>query len=83
MHLNTMNKKGNRHALCGTSLAKRAKAEERQNNIGIFIDGCRSFGIAEDAIIAKLVELYKLSNKAASEMVNSRPLTSAHVPNLS
>ncbi len=63
--------------------AKRAKAEERQNNIGIFIDGCRSFGIAEDAIIAKLVELYKLSHKAASELVNSRPFTSAHVPNLS
>ena len=67
--------------------AKRAKqsgmAEERQKNIGIFIDGCRSFGITEEAIIAKLVELYKLSHKAAREQVNSRPFTSAHVPNLS
>ena len=56
--------------------AKRAKqsgkVEERQNSIGLFIDGCRSFGITEEAIIAKLVELYKLSRKEAITQVKTR-----------
>ncbi len=56
--------------------AKRAKqsgmAEERQKNIGIFIDGCRSFGGTEEAIVAKLVELYKLSRKEAIAQVKAR-----------
>ena len=52
--------------------AKRAKAEERQNNIGIVIDLCHNFGWAEEVIAAKLVELYKLSRKEAIAQVKVR-----------
>ena len=52
--------------------AKRAKAEERQNNIGIVIDLCHNFGWEEEVIAAKLVELYKLSRKEAITQVKTR-----------
>ena len=52
---------------------ERGKADERKNNIGIFIDGCRSFGIKPEAIATKLVELYKLSYNDAMSLIKSRP----------
>ena len=52
--------------------AKRAKVEERQNNIGIFIDGFRSVGHSDEVIAAKLMELYKLSRKEAIAQVKAR-----------
>ena len=51
---------------------KRGEANERQKNIGIVIDLCHNFGWAEEAIAAKLVELYKLSRKEAIAQVKSR-----------
>lgn len=52
--------------------AKRAEEKERNKNIGLFIDGFRSVGITEETIIAKLMELYKLSYEDAMELVKSR-----------
>ena len=52
--------------------AKRAKAEERQKCIGIFIDMCRSLGYTDEVIATKLVELYKLSRKDAITQIKAR-----------
>ena len=56
--------------------AKRAKQsgkeEERQKCIGLTIDMGRNFGGSEEAIAAKLVELYKLSHKDAIAQVKAR-----------
>ena len=62
---------------------ERGKAEERQSNIGIFIDGCRSFGITPEAIAGKLVELYKLSYEDAMGQVKSRLYGNNSYPALS
>jgi hypothetical protein len=52
---------------------KEAEENERRRNIGIFIDGCRSFGIKPEDITTKLVELYKLSYDDAMSLIKSRP----------
>ena len=62
---------------------ERGKADERKNNIGIFIDGCRSFGIKPEAIATKLVELYKLSYNDAMSLIKSRPDGNVSHPALS
>ena len=62
---------------------ERGKADERKNNIGIFIDGCRSFGIKPEAIASKLVELYKLSYNDAMSLIKSRPDGNVSRPALS
>ncbi|MBR5077797.1 MAG: hypothetical protein IKX30_03555 [Victivallales bacterium] len=62
---------------------ERGKADERKNNIGIFIDGCRSFGIKPEAIASKLVELYKLSYNDAMSLIKSRPDGNVSHPALS
>ena len=54
---------------------KEAEENERRRNIGIFIDGCLSFGIKQEAIASKLVELYKLSYTDAMSLIKSRPDT--------
>ena len=54
---------------------KEAEENERRRNIGIFIDGCLSFGIKPEAIASKLVELYKLSYTDAMSLIKSRPDT--------
>ena len=48
------------------------RKEERQKGIGLFIDGCRGLGVASEAIVAKLMELYHLSSDEARAMVMSR-----------
>ena len=63
--------------------AKRAKAEERQNNIGLFIDGLRSLGHSEEVITSKLMELYKLSRKEAITQVKARLSGNISIPALS
>ena len=62
---------------------KEAEENERSRNIGIFIDGCRSFGIKPEDIASKLVELYKLSYNDAMSLIKSRPDTNFSHPALS
>ena len=62
---------------------KEAEENERRRNIGIFIDGCLSFGIKQEAIASKLVELYKLSYNEAMSLIKSRPDGNVSHPALS
>ena len=62
---------------------KRGETNERQKNIGIFIDCFRSLGHSEETIATKLSELFKISYKEAITLIQERPFATPHVPNLS
>ena len=51
---------------------ERGKAEERQKNIGIFIDGCHDFGATAEAIVTQLMKHYQLSHDEAMALVDKR-----------
>ena len=51
---------------------ERGKANERKNNIGIFIDGCRDFGSTAEAIVTQLVKRFQLSHEEAVTLVDKR-----------
>ena len=51
---------------------ERGKADERKNNIGIFIDGCRDFGATAEAIVIQLVKRFQLSHEEAVALVDKR-----------
>ena len=50
--------------------AKKAKAEERQNNIGTTIDICRRLGASREAIVIQLMSGFNLSRDEAVLFVN-------------
>ena len=52
--------------------AKKAKAEERQNNIGTTIDICRRLGASQEAIVIQLMSGFKLSRDEAVSFVNQK-----------
>ena len=51
---------------------ERGKANERKNNISIFIDGCRDFGATAEAIVNQLVKRFQLSHEEALALVDKR-----------
>ena len=51
---------------------KLGEERERQNNIGIFIDGCRDLGATDEMIAMQLVKRFKLSREDAAMLVNKR-----------
>ena len=57
----------------GFKLGKeQGKADERKNNIGIFIDGCRDFGATAEAIVIQLVKRFNLPQEEAAMLVEKR-----------
>ena len=52
--------------------AKKAKAEERQNNIGTTIDICRRLGASREAIVIQLMSGFNLSRDEAVLFVNQK-----------
>ena len=51
---------------------EQGKADERKNNIGIFIDGCRDFGATAEAIVIQLVKRFNLPQEEAAMLVEKR-----------
>ena len=52
--------------------AKRAKAEERQNNIGTTIDICRRLGASRESTVIQLMKGFRLSRDEAVSLVNQK-----------
>ena len=51
---------------------KRGETNERQKNIGIAIDMCRSFGATEEAIVIQLMNRFKLSPEETKDLVHKK-----------